>query len=340
MHLSRTSPGRRPRPLAGLAAGAVALTLGAGVAEAGPVIFGVDFGAEQQVVSFDADDPGNLLSAVQIGRSGGPGSGLAPNENLVGVDYRPSTGDFYGVGSSGRLYTIGTDGFVTLVAQLNDPTTGLPVALNGTQFGVDFNPVTDLLRITSNLDQNLAVNPDTSAVVVQGDINDGADGNPNLVASAYINNVAGATSTTLYGIDSVTDSLVTQVPATGALTTVGSLGVDVTSLVGFDILTEGDTNTGYAAMQLDDDPATSENESDASRLFRIDLASGAATDLGIISNDEEGFFIRGIAVAPGDDGGGGEPNPIPLPGAAAMFPLAAALAGLSAWRTRRRMQRM
>src|SRR5207253_11128454 len=85
----------------------------------------------------------------------------------------------------------------------------------------DFNPVVDRIRVVSNADQNLRLNPndgtltaiDTNLAFAAGDPNQGA--NPNVVALAYTNNFAGAGSTTLFGIDDGIDSLVRQGSPTG-----------------------------------------------------------------------------------------------------------------------------
>jgi hypothetical protein len=85
-------------------------------------------------------------------------TGLADGESLIGVDFRPSNGLLYGVGrigadpaSLGQLYTIDVDsGLATAVGSRLIP-------LNGNAFGVDFNPVPDLLRIVSDLGQNIRV---------------------------------------------------------------------------------------------------------------------------------------------------------------------------------------
>jgi hypothetical protein len=78
--------------------------------------------------------------------------------------------------------------------------------------------VPDRIRVTSDLDQNLRLNPGNGALAAT----DGPAGlrrdrpecaaNPNVVASAYTNSVAGATATTLYGIDTDLDILVIQNP--------------------------------------------------------------------------------------------------------------------------------
>jgi len=79
---------------------------------------------------------------------------------------------------------------------------------------------------------------------------------------------------------------VTQVPPNnGTLNTVGSLGIDVTSLVGFDIL---GTDQAYAALTRAGDFR--------SAFYRIDLTTGKAGYIGAIGGDV--FQIRDIAMVP------------------------------------------
>ena len=75
---------------------------------------------------------------------------------------------------------------------------------------------------------------DGTLTYATGDPN--AAANPNVVGSAYTNSFNGATTTTLYGIDSALDILVTQNPPNaGTLNTVGALGFNTSDAVGFDI---------------------------------------------------------------------------------------------------------
>ena len=90
-----------------------------------------------------------------------------------------------------------------------------------------------------------------------------------MVGSAYTNNFAGATMTTLYAIDSTTDQLLIQNPPNnGTLAPVGPLGVDTSDEVGFDITANDDG--AYASLTI----------GGTTRLHRIDLTTGAATSSG------------------------------------------------------------
>ncbi len=97
---------------------------------------------------------------------------------------------------------------------------------------------------------NGATLTDTSIAFGSGDPNEGQ--NPNVTGVAYTNSVAGATQTTLFGIDADRGILVriggpngVPSPNGGQLTTIGSLGV-TSELVGFEI--SGLTGVAYAAL--------------------------------------------------------------------------------------------
>lgn len=230
-----------------------------------------------QLVVFDSSSPETLQSSMFI-------QGLMPNETLIGMDIRPATGQLYAAGSFGNLYTINPmTAQATMVSTLN-------VALTGVEFGMDFNPVPDRLRLIGDLGQNLRINVANGVTIVDGAINPGGF---NIVASAYINNFAGAMTTTLYNIDSVGDRLTIQNPPNaGTQVVVGPLGFDVSALAGMDVLTIGSTNLAFAAFQL--------NGAVGSGLYSIDLSTGAASMIGMIgvSQSNQALAIRDIAVVP------------------------------------------
>lgn len=265
---------------------ALALALvGVGTAQAAMV---VGLSTRNQLVTFDSATPQMLMSARFV-------SGLSTNEALVGIDYRPATGQLYGLGSFGRLYTLNAmTGAASLVATLTDSVTGSNIMLDGVEFGFDFNPTVDRIRVTSDRDMNLRINPITGVTIVDGMLSNSGGGNPHIVGSAYTNNdMDPSTGTTLYNIDSASDMLTIQNPANaGTNTNVGMLGMDVSSLVGFDILTSGNTNTAWAALQS--------ANGDSSSFFSVNLMTGAATMVGSIgmSQSSDSLAIRDIAVNP------------------------------------------
>lgn len=221
--------------------------------------------ADQKLICFDEYNPRNVERIGDV-------SGLDTDTRLVGIDFRPATGELYALGDAGGLYTLDLNSAsATLRARLN-------VALSGATFGVDFNPTVDRLRIISNDGQNLRVNVDDGITIVDGALTytpgTTATG---LVGAAYTNNDTDPnTATTLYDIDAALDQVVIQSPAnSGQLAATGKLTVDPTEEVGFDIysIVRQETTTDVRALaSLVVDGKT--------RLYRITLVTGKAKSLG------------------------------------------------------------
>src|SRR5262245_20555849 len=237
------------------------------------------------LVRFDSATPGTIDQIVSI-------SGLVGGDTIQGIDFRPATGQLFALGSGNRLYTINTttgaaSAPIALTADPTDATNSF-TTLTGTSFGVDFNPVPDRLRVVSNTGQNLRINPSNGLVITDDNLNPGT---PNVVGSAYTNSFAGASATTLYGIDATSDSLVIQNPPNnGTLTTVGTgLGVgNITDVVGFDILAQaGNTNIAFASLSTN---------GTNSGLYSVDLTTGTATLIGNVGGPIQ--LLRGLAVVP------------------------------------------
>lgn len=217
-----------------------------------------------QLINFDTATPGTT-SAVNI-------TGLQAGDVLGGIDSRPLNGILYGFavnGTTGRLYSINASTGAASVSSV------LNTDVNGNFFGVDFNPAVDRLRIVSDTGQNLRVNVDTGATLVDGslqfaagDVNAGTP--PQVVAAAYSNNVASAASTTLYTLDLSTQSLLTQSPPNnGTLNTVASLSNIIFPEAAFDI--SGISGVAYAILN-------------GFELSQINLLTGEVTSLGVINS--------------------------------------------------------
>ena len=249
--------------LACLVAGALAAPA---TAQAADQLAGVTDG--NTLVLFQSDAPGEIQYSVPL-------SGLAPGERIVGLDRRPATGGLMALGATSRIYAV--DAASGAANAIGNPFTP---ALNGSSFGFSFNPTADRARSVSDAGQNVRINPDNGNVseadgnlqYAAGDA--GAGTTPSVIAAAYTNSVAGATSTTLYDIDAARDALVIQNPPNdGTLNTVGALGVDVTGPGGFDI--SPFTNSAFAALRR----AGQTNP----ELFEINLQNGNATAVGPIA---------------------------------------------------------
>jgi hypothetical protein len=229
-----------------------------GAALAAEAFYGVT--QDNRLVTFQSDNVTNVEPSHAI-------TGLPGGESIVGLDVRPLNGQLYALGKTSRLYVINPR---TGAARQVGATPFIP-ALAGTGFGFDFDPTVDRIRVTSDAEQNLRLNPDNGTVTAvdtnlayaPGD--PGAGTNPSVAGSAYSNSFAGATATTLFDIDNARHALVIQNPPnSGTLTTVGALGTN-NNAVAFDI---GEGNVAYAVLN---------GEQNRQGLFRIDLTSGHAT---------------------------------------------------------------
>lgn len=278
---------RARRRTIAVAAGTSLIALaGAGSASAAEKLYGVT--ADNELVRFTSQAPGGATEPRGI-------SGLAENDKVVGIDVRPATDQLFALGSSSRLYVLNP---VTARARAISGGAFAP-ALAGGAFGFDFNPTVDRIRIVTDADQNLRLNPNDQAVTNDGALQyaagDVAAGqNPVVTASGYTNSAPGATTTQLFGIDSGRDTLVLQNPPNaGTLNTVGALGVDAGDQNGFDI---GTGNVAYAAF----------GSSGGSTLYRVDTGTGAATEAAsgrsTVGTDDDVLVALATAGEVPDDG--------------------------------------
>jgi hypothetical protein len=249
-----------------------------------------------QLVQFNAGQPQKTLSTQAL-------TGLAAGDTLLGIDYRVAKGQLFGLGASGQLYRIDTKtGAASAI--------GTPNALpreGATEWGFDFNPTVDRIRVVNDAGYNLRLHPDTGAQV-DGNPNepgvqldgrlayDAADVNagksPAVVAAGYTYNKDNDKITTNYALDGRQGVLVHQgtkegvqpavSPNTGRLFTVGSLGIGSFQRATLDI--SDLSNAAYAAITANGKSA----------WYRVDLATGQATRIGTVAAGP----VVGAAIAP------------------------------------------
>lgn len=242
---------------------------------------------DMRLVCFDENRPGNAASIGYI-------SGIMRGDALVGIDFRVQDNKLYGVSRTGGVYVLDTrTAMATRVNQLS-------VALDGTSFGVDFNPAADRLRIVSNTGQNLRHNVNPGGVTVVDDPLDYPPATPVnaegptatfVTGSAYTNNdLSPNTATTLYALDTMLDQVDLQSPPNdGTLAATGKLGVDAGSAVGFDIYSTVRSGASVGAQAL----ASILTADGANRLYSISLSNGKATSRGAFSGQ---YKVIGIAI--------------------------------------------
>jgi hypothetical protein len=220
------------------------------------------------LLKINASDPSQTNKRIAI-------TGLASNEMVLAIDFRPATGQLYGISNQSRIYVIHSDSGTARAIG----TTAFAPAVNGTIVGLDFNPTVDRIRLTTNTGQNLRLNPETGAIAAT----DAAlnPSTPSVSEVAYTNNTAGATTTTLYDIDVATDKLYVQNPPNnGTLVEIGDLGVNAEGAAGFDIT---DNNLAYSILKV----------AGKTRLYVVNLATGRVLNVG---NTEIGANIIGLAI--------------------------------------------
>jgi len=246
-------------------------------------------GSERRIL-FATDSKGNLLkfdSRSPRAVSSKAITGLPAGVVLGGIDFRPATGDLYALGSDKVVYRVNV---ATAIAVAEGPAFELaPDALNSGNIGFDFNPTVDKIRVTSDADDNIRLNPDEGNLLSKDTSLTPAD--VMVVGSAYTNSSFTAfttrpTVTELYALDIAPskDRLWIQRPANnGTLIMPVSLGFDLGANAGFDIA--GSNNVGYVA-------GTQMGRSSA-ELWRVDLATGKTRSLGRIG---KGVTITGLAA--------------------------------------------
>lgn len=220
----------------------------------------LDIAIPTEMVAYAVDNSNNLLlfnpeNPMPVSKAI---TGLQTGEAILGIDFRPLNGQLYALGSSNRLYTLNlASGAATAVG-----TAAFTTALSGTDFGFDFNPTVDRIRVVSNTGQNLRLNPiDGTVAAVDAVLNPGT---PAVSAAAYTNNFAGTTTTALLVIDAATDQVYLQNPPNnGVLTSLGSLGVDISGANGFDIGSM--SNKAYLVATV----------AGTTKIFSVNITTGA-----------------------------------------------------------------
>jgi hypothetical protein len=213
-----------------------------------------------------------------------PITGLSAGQLIKAIDFRPATGELYGLAISGagpftgQLYTIDTtSGAATIVGAAFSTT-----LVTGSGYGMDFNPAADDIRIVNSGEENIRVNPNTGLLT---SADDSLTGVTSAAAAAYANNYPGTPSTTLFAIDFTSDDLVriggpnsNPTPEDGIATKVADINVTTSAStsdrLGLDIFTTLEGNTAFYSGVV----------GGVQRLHTLDLATGAATVLGNIGN--------------------------------------------------------
>lgn len=237
------------------------------------IFFGLS--ATNQLMRYNTTASNMLEATVNI-------TGVPSGVSIISIDFRPATGQLYGLGSNSQLYIINVvSGAATAVGTPFTP------AISGLTATIDFNPTVDRIRLVSSSGQNLRLNPETGATAAQdGNINGGS--NPSIVSVAYNNNYSGAATTTLFDIDITTRKLYRQDPPNnGTLVEVGTINVDFSGKAGLDI--NADNTVALATFSV----------GGATKLYSINLSSASTNFVSDISANLIDIAIPTAPVAYG-----------------------------------------
>ncbi len=282
-----------------------ALFAAAGTAVAAQTVYGVTF--DQRLVTFAPSAPGTFLTDVGI-------SGLAPDETILGIDARPLNGTLVIMTNGNRLMNVNAvTGAATAIGA------GFSPALSGaTEFGMDFNPTVDRVRVVDNLGNNRRLNPVTggAAATDTGLTLSGGGGPIGAYGTAYRNFQFGFNAPlfsvrqyvvigtgTAFGLGEVGSQAGGNASFNGGVVTpIGPFGIGSTDNIGFDIF--GPTDDAYVSL--------TDTSSFFSVFYNLDLATGGLSSLGTVGSGSIRDSLIDFTV-------------LPTPGAASLLGLGGVL---------------
>jgi hypothetical protein len=291
----------------------VALALAAFMAWAAPsagAVPAAGITGSLSLVTFDTSAPSDVrirpISGFQV-----------LGEKAIGLDTRPATGELFmltvpaAVLTNAEVRSYRVDPVTATATFVGSVPSGTVAGAGDWATGMDFSPRVDRVRAVSANNENYRVNPNTGALAGD-DVNltYTAPATGPVTALAYDRNVAPGPPgtppttmmTTLYGIDTGPDRLVTVGgidgaapggPNGGTVADIGPLGTAVTngSDAGFEIAPDG---TAYASLR----------NGSVSTLFTVNLSTGAAAPLGSLGTELRSLTILApdnCALVSGDD---------------------------------------
>jgi hypothetical protein len=260
---------------------------------------------------------------------------ITVGETIVGLAWRPQTGQLYGLGvdagtDTATLYLVDPqNGAVTVVGAASDISwAGVDFPAAGAGWGIDFNPTVDRLRIVADGGLNARVNPVTGLPVGSSPDTPHSGlplGSTGVAAVSYTNAFTQPFTggvTTVYVLEPTANQLMIQNPPNaGVLTaertvTLGGAPLDFGATAGLDI-------PGEVAVATSSAPAAGSgivllDVGGTEGLYTLDLTTGAATLLGAVGLPLESIAVgdaqRDLPEAVVPPGAGPGPGPDPVPG--------------------------
>lgn len=275
------------------------------------MVYGLTAG--NALIRFDSANPTAITTTAV--------TGLGANQTLVGIDFRPRTGQLIG----STVMTGSTTTSVVTTYSIN-PTTGAATLIGATAATVtgagqvptayDFNPTVDRIRYANTNDINLRLSPvngalaatDTNLTPMTVDVIEAAyDRNFDRQALPAPPAMAtnGVIPTTLFVIDRASGQLATlggingtPSPNAGAIINVGALGVmlSATNGAGFDITIDPTVSAALNNNGRGRALAALTSTDNITRLYDVNLTTGAATLIGVVGNGT--LPLIGLTIVP------------------------------------------
>lgn len=244
-----------------------------------------------QINVISSASPATLTKTITV-------TGITPGSEIVGMDFRPATGQLYILGyispvvKTAQLYTVDTaNGLASMV--------GSPLVnfnIDG-QVAFDFNPTVDRIRVETSEGFNYRLHPVTGAIAATDstlrfnptDVNAGKP--TNIGTAAYTNSFIASTTTSLLVYDDSLNVFCLQSPPNnGVLNTLYSSGIVVNPAdpsSDFDIWFDKISSTNKAFFVANTGGSTTDT------LYSLNTTTGALTAIGAIGNN---LSIKDIAV--------------------------------------------
>ena len=238
-----------------------------------------------ELVAVDLADPSRNIT---FSRPSGlvAASGSTPAEQLIDIDYRNADGALYGLTDQSRLYLLNpTSGATTLISHLRTADDSADYNLDSNaSYSMDFDPASDRLRLIGSNGDNLSVEVASGRVTVGTAVN----GSGALISGVAFSDSfdSSGRKSQLYGIDADQDMVFQQDTGTGAQSGGVSLGVDASTVRGYDI--DPATGAGYAILTV----------ANKTRVYSIDpgAAGAVATPVGPRDTLPGDVVYRGMTV--------------------------------------------
>lgn len=192
------------------------------------------------LVRFSLSDPSSVVAVGSLDVAG----------SVVGLDFRPASGELYALTDMGQL---------VLVDPMTAETTLVTASIGelaGARYDIDFNPAANALRLISDDRQNFRMgSPALVENAQQQALVDGTFGYlQGVVATAYTNVNPGQEGTQMFVISADSRTFFQQNPNVGLLTRIGGLfpNAESVDVKGYNVFTtEGGMNEHYAVFEVD-----------------------------------------------------------------------------------------